>query len=240
MVLWKSRCLVTSLQVLGFGEVYGVTKNGFGANQGLYTKMMGHIENHGKSYIVGGDHNMEPKELAAGLADLGFQPQPVYKFPPQPTCFTSTGASRCLDFFVVSNVLAVTCIEPVVIQQHGLATHVPVKLTLKAAMLQETGSVLIKFDRGDVEQRIGPMQCFDQLLTGQYWPVEKCAIKRLSTTWQQCGKIWRMLRHKTDLADVNQLEANFSIKLLRYRKHCKLSCRTEPHPHRHSTAWAGD
>jgi hypothetical protein len=73
MSLWKSRCLVVSMQVAGFGEVYsccvdGVTKNGFAAKQGIYTNIMGHVERHGKPFIIGGDHNMESKELAAVIA----------------------------------------------------------------------------------------------------------------------------------------------------------------------------
>jgi len=173
----KNRCVVVSLQVVGFGEVYiyciyGITKNGFGANQWLYSKNIGHLEKHGKPYVLGGDHNMEPKELAAGLSYLGFQSQPVYKFPPQPTCFPPVGIPRCLDYFVVANVLAVTCSDVEVVQQQGLAlaTPVPVSLVLRAALLQETVSVLIKFDMGDAIQKIGPMQCFDELWTGQYWP----------------------------------------------------------------------
>ena len=135
-------------------SVYGWTGVGWGqANQQLYGLLCKAVLQHGKPYLVGGDHNMEVHDFFWDIQKK--LKQVVAVVPSKPTCWSS-GTGSCIDFFFGDNKVC-QALGQIKDGDMGLATHIPQQVDLIQGLLSKQVTLFKQVKPGSTSPVIGPM-----------------------------------------------------------------------------------
>ena len=137
-----------------FYSVYGWTGVGWGqANQQLYGLLCKAVLQHGKPYLVGGDHNMEVQDFFWAIQKQ--LKQAVAVVPSKPTCW-SAGTGSCIDFFFGDSKVC-QALGQIKEGDMGLATHIPQQVALLQGLLSKQVTLFKQVKPGSTCPVIGPM-----------------------------------------------------------------------------------
>jgi len=167
-----------SLGELAVGCIYGYTGEKDSEQNVHLVKTALQALNYTKcNYIIGGDFNCTPGELRPHLA--GQQHNVRIQHSGQLTCYTPNGQSE-LDYFLTHPRLGRVTTQVELQLQHSIATHSPVRVTIKRASLTNEVSVLKPQEKRDTRPIFGPME--DQTHKWKVWEAtHKTALHKTRT-----------------------------------------------------------
>ena len=146
------------LRPLGEVDVVSVyAKDGIGiqgVNEELYDSMVCSLAEGGRPFVIAGDHNMPPSQLAGFLEDRELHIRTLV--PAEPTCITKD-ASSTIDYVVVHGLLAGAASGAEVLHGFNLSPHRPVRVELQLGELAREVPVWRRAECGSARPVFGPM-----------------------------------------------------------------------------------